>query len=165
MPKTPSLPLRRRPVKAESRLSVSRDRKASVSPIRCFAALKSPRNVEHNEFCTVVSFPPPATSQPRRSVASGAQQPVQRPRAFIQLHGSYIVEETEGGINLIDQHALHERILYNVFKRRRQERSVTKQKLLVPELVELSSRQFFLAMQLRHELNKVPSLYDRGVRQ
>ncbi|MEE9200533.1 MAG: DNA mismatch repair endonuclease MutL, partial [Candidatus Brocadiales bacterium] len=35
---------------------------------------------------------------------------------FLQLHSTYIVEETQKGINIIDQHALHEAILYREIK-------------------------------------------------
>ncbi len=57
--------------------------------------------------------------------------------AVAQLHGNYIVAETQAGIVLVDAHAAHERIVYEKLKRLRETTGVPSQGLMVPEIVEL----------------------------
>ena len=59
----------------------------------------------------------------------------------IQVHDCYLVIETPEGVAVVDQHALHERVLYEHFKQRVLDGEVEQQKLLVPESVELSTRE------------------------
>jgi len=59
----------------------------------------------------------------------------------IQVHDCYLVIETAEGVAVIDQHALHERVLYEQFKQRVLEGRVEQQNLLVPETVELSASE------------------------
>jgi len=62
------------------------------------------------------------------------------PRAF-QFLDSYIVVEEAGGIRLVDQHALHEKILFEEIHRRLLEGDILQQRLIVPEIVTLSPEQ------------------------
>lgn len=73
---------------------------------------------------------------------------------FAQLHRTYIVEETPKGLNIVDQHALHEILLYTELKHKILEGSLPVQRLLIPELVELNSSNFFSLMGLRESLSK-----------
>jgi DNA mismatch repair protein MutL len=59
--------------------------------------------------------------------------------ARAQLHGNYIVAQTETGMVIVDQHAAHERLVYERLKRQMAETGITAQALLIPEIVELSS--------------------------
>ncbi|MHC4591802.1 MAG: DNA mismatch repair endonuclease MutL [Planctomycetota bacterium] len=70
----------------------------------------------------------------------------------LQVLDTYIVEEIDEGINLIDQHALHERILYNQLKERLPQGRLDSQQLLVPELVELPQQEFYAVMGLQEDL-------------
>ncbi len=54
------------------------------------------------------------------------------------MHGTYIVAQTADGIVLVDQHAAHERLVYERLKRRMAEGAVPAQALLVPEIVTLT---------------------------
>ena len=56
----------------------------------------------------------------------------------IQIHDRYLVMETETGLAIIDQHALHERILYEKLKQRYETGKVDSQRLLVPVPIDLA---------------------------
>jgi len=58
--------------------------------------------------------------------------------ARAQLHETYIVAQTTDGIVIVDQHAAHERLVYERMKRQLAEGGVPRQSLLIPEVVELS---------------------------
>ena len=61
--------------------------------------------------------------------------------AKAQLHGTYIIAETATGIVLVDQHAAHERLVYERMKVAIAEKGVARQILLLPEIVELQPAQ------------------------
>ncbi|MEL7260372.1 MAG: DNA mismatch repair endonuclease MutL [Pseudomonadota bacterium] len=55
-----------------------------------------------------------------------------------QVHENYIVAQTATGMVLVDQHAAHERLVYEKLKRQMAENGVAAQALLIPEIVTLS---------------------------
>ncbi|MBJ7416893.1 MAG: DNA mismatch repair protein MutL, partial [Niveispirillum sp.] len=57
--------------------------------------------------------------------------------ARAQLHATYIVAQTENGIVIVDQHAAHERLVYERMKKEMLGGGVKRQGLLIPEVVEL----------------------------
>jgi len=65
-------------------------------------------------------------------------QPVAAPTDVLQIHNAYIVSPSEDGLRIIDQHALHERLLYNDFKRRLAEGRLTAQRMLLPQTLNAS---------------------------
>lgn len=60
--------------------------------------------------------------------------------ARAQLHQNYIVAQTSQGLVIVDQHAAHERLVYERFKAQMEERGIEKQGLLSPEIIELEER-------------------------
>ena len=58
--------------------------------------------------------------------------------ARAQVHENYIIAQTATGIVIVDQHAAHERLVYERLKRQREEQGVAAQALLIPEIVDLS---------------------------
>ena len=68
--------------------------------------------------------------------ADPAHLPLGAARA--QVHENYIVAQTKDGIVLVDQHAAHERLVYEQLKTQMAENGVAAQALLIPEIVEMS---------------------------
>jgi DNA mismatch repair protein MutL len=68
---------------------------------------------------------------------SEPQHPLGTARA--QLHGNYIVSQTVGGFILVDQHAAHERIVYEQLKLERLGQGVVTQPLLVPQVIDFDA--------------------------
>ena len=61
--------------------------------------------------------------------------------ARAQVHENYIIAQTENGIVIVDQHAAHERLVYEKLKAQMAENGVPAQALLIPEIVELSDNE------------------------
>ena len=57
--------------------------------------------------------------------------------ARAQVHETYIVAQTRDGVVIVDQHAAHERLVYEQMKHQLDEGGVARQALLLPEVVEL----------------------------
>ncbi len=72
-------------------------------------------------------------------IAEAAPDLVEKPlgAARAQLHETYIVAQTRDGIVIVDQHAAHERIVYERMKEALARSGVARQILLIPEIVEL----------------------------
>jgi DNA mismatch repair protein MutL len=62
-------------------------------------------------------------------------------RPAIQLHNTYLVAESDDGIIIIDQHALHERVLYDELLRRIATGPLESQRLLLPETITINPQQ------------------------
>ena len=58
--------------------------------------------------------------------------------AVAQIHTTYIIAQTEDGMVMVDQHAAHERLVYERFKNQILNARVEQQQLLIPEVVELT---------------------------
>jgi DNA mismatch repair protein MutL len=80
---------------------------------------------------------------PAGRVEPAAPEPAQEARplgaARAQLHETYIVAQTADGVVIVDQHAAHERLVYEKLKRQMAENGVAAQALLIPEIVDLGA--------------------------
>ncbi len=91
------------------------------------------------------SVTPPLDPMPSAADVEQALQAATRPgtdefRAF-QIHDCYLVVASESGLEVIDQHALHERILYEHLRKRILSGGVERQRLLIPETIECSATE------------------------
>ena len=86
--------------------------------------------------------PPPSGSASYEPPAEGttAEFPTDL-RPLGQVQDSFIVATNSQGLWIVDQHVAHERILFERHLRRRQERAVESQRLLLPMMVELKPEQ------------------------
>lgn len=89
---------------------------------------------------------------------AGQQAATDRPLATgcpikaLQIHNRYLVAESDEGMVVIDQHALHERILYERLRHRIESGPIESQTLLVPEPVDLNPAEMALAVEHRELL-------------
>jgi DNA mismatch repair protein MutL len=111
-----------------------------ASPYRPFEPTASmPLRAEQAGFAEFAT--PSARSEP----VFTAQQPVpddapqQHPlgAARAQLHENYIVAQTQDGLVIVDQHAAHERLVFEAMRNALHSRAVPAQALLIPEIVDL----------------------------
>ncbi|HIF01258.1 MAG TPA: hypothetical protein EYQ63_30715 [Fuerstia sp.] len=75
-------------------------------------------------------------------------------RAF-QIHDCYLVVAGDDGLEVIDQHALHERILYEHLRHRVLEGKVESQKLLMPESIECSAGEAAVLLEYQELLLEI----------
>lgn len=86
------------------------------------------------------SIPYPASVRPAQS-ALWENRGLAGLRVIGQLRHTYIICEAEDGLILVDQHAAHERVLYDQLTRRADLMRPASQALLVPETVDLGFRE------------------------
>ncbi|MBX3535925.1 MAG: DNA mismatch repair protein MutL, partial [Xanthobacteraceae bacterium] len=93
----------------------------------------------------------------RADLAPVLQADLERPlgAARAQLHETYIVAQTVDGLVIVDQHAAHERIVYEKLKRALNENGISTQMLLVPAVVELDDRDVAALVVRAGELAKL----------
>jgi DNA mismatch repair protein MutL len=100
--------------------------------------------------------PPSAASEANRADAPHAtSSPPHLAARALQIHNRYLVTETAAGLEVIDQHALHERILYEALRERVLAGTVESQRLLAPEPVDLSASEAAAAIENRELLAKL----------
>jgi DNA mismatch repair protein MutL len=93
----------------------------------------------------VAAAPAPAAPAPGSPISSGSTR-------AIQIHDAYLVVETPDGMLVVDQHALHERILYEQLRRRVREGKLEVQRLLIPEPIDLPMEQAAAVLDARPQL-------------
>jgi DNA mismatch repair protein MutL len=95
-------------------------------------------------------------SEPARPEAGPAPGPNFEPlRPLAQLYHSYILAEGTRGLYLVDQHAAHERLLFNRLKLELARTGLPGQTLLLPETLELPPREARAAEKLRPHLARL----------
>jgi len=75
--------------------------------------------------------------------------------AALQVHNSYLIVEEPDAVVIIDQHALHERIIYEQLHARLAQGRLESQRLLIPETIELSATQLAALEKARPTLERL----------
>jgi DNA mismatch repair protein MutL len=81
--------------------------------------------------------------------------------ARAQLHETYIVAQTETSVVIVDQHAAHERLVYERLKRALANGGVARQALLIPAIVEVGDGEAAALEEKAAELAELGIVLDR----
>jgi len=91
----------------------------------------------------------------RADPATSAVRAGHSDRSALQIHNRYLVVENEAGLEVIDQHALHERILYEQLREKVLGGAVERQRLLIPEPVDLAASEAAAVLDNRELLGRL----------
>lgn len=80
--------------------------------------------------------------------------------ARVQLHETYIVAQNQDGIVIVDQHAAHERLVYERMKQQIAQEGIKTQPLLIPELVELGEDAAARLIERQQEIAELGLIID-----
>ena len=106
------------------------------------------------QFMAPLDGPSARVDMPSGEIANG-NYPLGVARA--QLHETYIVAQTDGGVVIVDQHAAHERLLHEKLKNQLEAEGVKRQALLLPEVVDVGEDG------ARRLTQRAPELADMGL--
>lgn len=87
-------------------------------------------------------------STPTTSVAA-------TPGTILQVHNSYLVTEDEEGLLIVDQHALHERVVFEQLRQRVLSRDLESQRLLMPSVLKVTGGQMAEVQRLEPLFRKI----------
>lgn len=104
---------------------------------------------------TAPPTPDEQSEQESISESNDPRDPPPRRARIIQVLDCYLVMESEKGLVVVDQHALHERVLYEQFRNRVLSGAVESQKFLVPQTIEMSLKETALLLSHRELLGEL----------
>jgi DNA mismatch repair protein MutL len=143
-PMAPEIPHEQREQMRDRLAAFFRDRPPTVSsPPPMFASrdeMPAPEQFSTPVFSKLQE--PQLSSPPIRSAA-------------IQVHNSYLVAETEDGIQIIDQHALHERIMYEELRQKMSRGPLESQRMLIPDVIPCTQKQMAVLDQILPLLSRL----------
>jgi DNA mismatch repair protein MutL len=137
----PSLPW----TSSQARWSPARPVVASEDYANPYAAMSDNRPATFEAFSGAPSARVEPTPEP-----SADTPPLGVARA--QVHETYIIAQTADGMVIVDQHAAHERLVYERMKSQMAGEGVKRQALLIPEIVELSEEEASRVLDRSEEL-------------
>jgi DNA mismatch repair protein MutL len=100
----------------------------------------------------VTEAPGPMLDAPESPAPGAEQLPLGAARG--QVHENYIIAQTRDGMVIVDQHAAHERLVYEKLKSQMAQNGVAAQALLIPEIIELGSNDCARILAHAEELRK-----------
>jgi DNA mismatch repair protein MutL len=103
----------------------------------------------------VIGYSESEVTQNEKIVRSDPPQTAPISHLGFQIHQRYLITQDEAGMVIIDQHALHERILYEQIRQKVLEGRLETQQLLVPEPVTLTPAEAAAALDAQDLLRKV----------
>ena len=111
---------------------------ANLAQNRYFSSTVA-RDENTNGYLDLNSAPMARTSDPTHQLSDALNEMASFPlgAAQAQLHKNYIVAQTNEGLVIVDQHAAHERLVYEKMKTHLKDGEIKRQLLLIPEVVDL----------------------------
>ena len=106
-----------------------------VGPRPAFGASAMPSFAEEGQAAFDVGGPTADVRMHEQPLADLVDRPLGAART--QIHDTYIVAQTRDGLVIVDQHAAHERIVYERLKASLAQNGVQRQILLIPDIVEI----------------------------
>ena len=97
----------------------------------------------------------PTPDAPTSEEARRADEQLPLGAARGQVHENYIIAQTADGMVIVDQHAAHERLVYEKLKAQMAENGVAAQALLIPEIVDLSATECAQLMDIAPDLARL----------
>ncbi|QQM29919.1 DNA mismatch repair endonuclease MutL [Martelella lutilitoris] len=97
--------------------------------------------------------------EPSRGEEATLSHPLGAARA--QLHENYIVAQSETGLVIVDQHAAHERLVYEALRKALADRRLPSQGLLIPEIVDMPEEDCDRLMPFAEEMSRLGLVYER----
>ena len=126
------IPANLQPKSASPQTASMRDQRITDAMAEFFKKHRPPQTQQHIKF---------HSSTPAKVSSTPTQRTTQYDRKFLQIHDSFIVAQTDEGFVIIDQHALHERIVYEKLCQRIREHKLQSQKLLMPESFKVTASE------------------------
>ncbi len=115
--------------------------------------------VEENTNTTIIQtkldFAPPRDEEKDISVDKNTELKTLNLYPIGQVHGTYIIAEDEDAMYILDQHAAHERVNYEMIKKKFHDSEVTITEMLVPLSIELSTSDFNTFMENKSVLDEL----------
>ncbi|ANL45616.1 DNA mismatch repair protein MutL [Rhizobium phaseoli] len=103
--------------------------------------------------------PQPGAPEPAASAETTGRYPLGAARA--QIHANYIVAQTEDGLVIVDQHAAHERLVFEAMRKALHSKRLASQVLLIPEIIDLPEEDCDRLMQHAAELSELGLAIER----
>ncbi|MGZ2482321.1 DNA mismatch repair protein MutL [Rhizobium pisi] len=107
---------------------------------------------------------PTAQAEPQPSMAPATPESIMRyplGAARAQIHANYIVAQTEDGLVIVDQHAAHERLVFEAMRKALHSKRLASQVLLIPEIVDIPEEDCDRLMQHAVELAELGLAIER----
>ena len=149
---------------ADATLAAFRAEAPTVSPARIYQMDRPAQATLSRAFAAQAPMQQPmpagfgeAPSARIDTAAPAAVEPTDCPlgAARAQVHENYIIAQTRTGIVIVDQHAAHERLVYERLKRQMAESGITAQALLIPDIVDLSAPDCARLLEVAPDLQRL----------
>ncbi len=112
-----------------------------------------------SNFSSVVSPPPSSVAVPPSQVSSSTST-FPELRLLGQVHKTFFVAETQGGVFFIDQHAAHERVMYEQLMKQLTQGNIEVQELLTGEVLNFTAAEGVLCQQFQSSLQEMGFLVE-----
>ena len=114
-----------------------------------------PSSAGNERGAQAIKFPPAFSPDTQNRILAHTTVESQEGRAIWQVHNKYILSQIRSGLMIIDQHAAHERILYERVLSNFENSLPTSQQLLFPETIEFSISDYSLVKELQLNLERL----------